>query len=161
MRKSNGTIEVFAVHSPQERSALCERVLRALPDWFGVEESLVKYVRDAAGQQVFAARLDGQEAGFVAIREHTEWAAELCVMGVLPWAHRKGVGRALVEQCEQACRAMGKEYFTVKTLADTHPDEGYAGTRRFYLAMGFTPLEVFPTLWDEANPCLLMAKYLG
>jgi len=56
---------------------------------------------------------------------------------------------------------LGKEFLTVKTLADTHPDEGYAGTRRFYLAMGFKPLEVFPTLWDEANPCLLMVKRLG
>ena len=154
-------IEVLAVDSPAERSALCERVLRALPDWFAIEESLVWYVRDVAGRLLFAARYEGREAGFAAITEHTEWAAELCVMGVLPWAHRKGVGRGLVERCERACRQMGKEYLTVKTLADTHPDEGYAGTRRFYQAMGFRPLEVFPTLWDEANPCLLMVKWLG
>ncbi|MCL2810589.1 MAG: GNAT family N-acetyltransferase [Clostridia bacterium] len=153
-------IEVFAVDSPQERSGLCERVLRALPAWFGIEESLMNYVGDVAGLPFFAARLDEREAGFVAIKEHTRWAAELCVMGVLPWAHRKGVGRALVERCEQACCEMGKEFLTVKTLADTHPDEGYAGTRRFYLAMGFRPLEVFPTLWDEANPCMLMVKII-
>ena len=25
---------------------------------------------------------------------------------------------------------------------------------------GFSPIEVFPTLWGEGNPCLLMAKPL-
>jgi len=29
------------------------------------------------------------------------------------------------------------------------------------LPLGFKEFEVFPTLWDEANPCLLLAKYLG
>ena len=26
-------------------------------------------------------------------------------------------------------------------------------TNRFYLALGFREFEVFPMLWDEANPC--------
>jgi len=151
-------IEVYEVNVPEERSALCERVLRALPDWFGIEEALHGYVSGAARQWLFAARLDGREAGFVALEEHTVCAAELYVMGVYPWAHRQGVGRALIERCVSACRSKGIEYLTVKTLADTHPDEGYANTRRFYLAMGFKPIEVFPTLWNEANPCLLMVK---
>jgi len=151
-------IEIDEVEVPEERSALCERVLRALPDWFGVEEALRGYVEDAARRQLFAARLNGREAGFAALKEHTAWAAELCVMGVLPWAHRQGVGRALIGRCEAACRQKGVEYLTVKTLADTHPDEGYADTRRFYLAMGFKPVEVFPTLWGEDNPCLMMVK---
>jgi len=153
-------IEILEVDAPRERSALCERVLRALPDWFGNEAALRGYVRDAAGRKLFVARLDGREAGFAAIKEQTDCAAELCVMGAMPWAHRKGVGRELVERCAQACREMGKEYLTVKTLADTHPDEGYAGTRNFYLAMGFRPIEIFPTLWGEADPCLLMIKRL-
>lgn len=160
MTESAGVIDVFEVEEAGERSALCERVLRSLPDWFGIEEALLGYVRDAAGQQVFAAQLDDREAGFVALKEQTGCADEVWVMGVFPWAHRRGVGRALIERCEQACLRQGKEYLTVKTLADTHPDPGYAETRRFYLAMGFRPLEVFPDLWGEENPCLLMVKRL-
>ena len=34
----------------------------------------------------------------------------------------------------------------------------YAKTRKFYLKSGFKPLEVFPLLWDESNPCLFMVK---
>ena len=29
----------------------------------------------------------------------------------------------------------------------------YDDTNRFYLSLGFKELEVFPTLWDEWNPC--------
>jgi coenzyme F420-0:L-glutamate ligase/coenzyme F420-1:gamma-L-glutamate ligase len=46
----------------------------------------------------------------------------------------------------------------VKTLAPTRPDENYARTRAFYEAMGFTPLEVFPELWDPRNPALQLVK---
>lgn len=31
--------------------------------------------------------------------------------------------------------------------------EDYDNTNRFYLALGFKEFEVFPTLWDEWNPC--------
>ncbi len=44
------------------------------------------------------------------------------------------------------------EFLQVKTLSAKHPDAGYGRTRQFYLAMGFRPLQEFPTLWGEANP---------
>ena len=31
--------------------------------------------------------------------------------------------------------------------------EDYDNTNRFYISLGFKEFEVFPTLWDEANPC--------
>ena len=31
--------------------------------------------------------------------------------------------------------------------------ESYDATNRFYQALGFKELEVFPTLWDPWNPC--------
>ena len=64
------------------------------------------------------------------------------------------------------CRAerhLGKrgfEYLQVKTLSERHPDLNYARTRAFYSAMGFRPLEEFPELWGEKNPCLQMIKSL-
>ena len=39
-------------------------------------------------------------------------------------------------------------------------EHSLARTHRFYAAEGFVPLEVLPTLWDEENPCLPMAKVL-
>lgn len=36
----------------------------------------------------------------------------------------------------------------------------YAETRAFYRARGYTPLEVFPTLWSPRNPALQLVKVL-
>ena len=33
----------------------CEQILRSLPDWFGIEEALVQYVRDLAGLEAMVA----------------------------------------------------------------------------------------------------------
>jgi hypothetical protein len=33
------------------QSALCEPILRSLPDWFGIEESTAQYIRDIEGMQ--------------------------------------------------------------------------------------------------------------
>ena len=64
-----------------------------------------------------------------------------------------------MQAAESRAKAHGQTFITVKTLADTHPDEGYARTRAFHMKLGFIPLEVLP-LWGEDNPCLLMAKML-
>jgi hypothetical protein len=50
-------------------------------------------------------------------------------------------------------------YLQVKTLGPSQPDEDYQKTLRFYVALGFTPLEEFRSLWPE-NPCLLLVKSL-
>ncbi|MDD2561466.1 MAG: hypothetical protein PHP07_07230 [Eubacteriales bacterium] len=48
----------------------------------------------------------------------------------------------------------------VKTVEAGHYPE-YDRTIAFYEGMGFLRLEVFPTLWDERNPCLVLVKALG
>ncbi len=55
-------------------------------------------------------------------------------------------------------RAMA--YLSVKTLGPSRPDAHYAGTRKFYEAMGFLPIEE-TSLWGESNPCLIMVKHLA
>jgi hypothetical protein len=70
------------------------------------------------------------------------------------------VGRALLAQAQDWLRQEKVEYLQVKTLAPSHPDEDYARTRAFYLAVGFRPLEELTGLWNEENPCLLMIKRL-
>lgn len=73
--------------------------------------------------------------------------------------HRKGVGRALLSAAESAAVADGVRVLSVKTLGPSHPDSGYAATRRFYAAVGFLPVEAIPDLWP-GNPCLVMVKFL-
>jgi hypothetical protein len=53
---------------------------------------------------------------------------------------------------EPRLRRQGLAYLTVKTLAADHPNKDYADTRRFYDAIGFVPVEVFPKLWGPDLP---------
>lgn len=140
------------------QGSVCETILRALPEWFGIEEATAQYIRDVDHLPTFVAWLDGRAVGFMTVKQHFPQSAELYVLGVLPEMHNRGIGRALLARVEAYLREQGVEYLQVKTLSASHPDEGYAKTRVFYEAVGFRPLEEFPTLWDEANPCLLMVK---
>lgn len=141
-----------------EQGAVCGPILRALPEWFGIEEATTQYIRDVDGLPTFLARVAGRVVGFMAVKQHFPQAAELYVLGVLPELHHQGVGRALLAAVEAYLHQQGVEYLQVKTLSAAHPDRGYAQTRAFYEAVGFRPLEEFKTLWDEANPCLVMVK---
>ena len=151
----------FVVRGPLEgQGAACEAVLRALPDWFGIEASIVQYVKDVDRFPAFVA-VDGERTiGLLALARHAPEAAEIHVMGVLPERHRTRVGSALLAAAERWLRTQGVRFLTVKTLSATHPDPGYAATRAFYAATGFVPLLELPDLWDPGDPCLIMLKTL-
>jgi hypothetical protein len=55
----------------------------------------------------------------------------------------------------------GVRFLQVKTVAASSPSMEYAETRKFYERRGFTPIEVFPTLWDPHNPALQYIKVLN
>jgi GNAT superfamily N-acetyltransferase len=86
--------------------------------------------------------------------------AEIYVMGVKrPW-HRHGIGRALIEAVVELAIPQGVRFLTVKTLSPSNDDPNYARTRLFYEAVGFLPIEEFPTLWGPENPCIFMLRPL-
>lgn len=143
------------------QASVCAPILHSLPAWFGIEEATAQYIEDTDRLPTWLAWAEDEVVGFLTIRQHSDYAAEVHVMGIRPEMHRKGVGQALVQTVEAALRGSGTEYLQVKTLSPSHPDENYAKTRRFYLAMGFRPLEEFPDLWGEPNPCLQMVKWIG
>lgn len=146
---------------PNTRPKACEDVLRALPQWFGLEPSLLEYV-EAIGKlpTILAVDEDEQVVGFLTLERHFPTAAEIHVMAIHPERHRQGLGRRLVSRAEQTLRGQGVRFLQVKTLSATSPDLYYARTREFYLSQGFTPLEEMSTLWSEHNPCLVCIKHL-
>ena len=154
-------IDIKEISSPEDKSSICNNILRALPDWFGIESSIVDYVEQVKAMPFYAAFNENKIIGFVALKIHNRYTSEICVMGVLQEYHRKGVGRMLVESCEKHCKNNSTEFLTVKTLDESRECEDYRKTRLFYESMGFRPLEVFPLLWDEDNPCLFLAKSVG
>lgn len=46
----------------------------------------------------------------------------------------------------------GYSFLQVKTVQMGRYAD-YDDTNKFYISLGFKEFEVFPTLWDEANPC--------
>ena len=142
------------------KAPLCEPILRSLPDWFGIEEAIVHYSAEIDRLPTFLAWDVEGVHGFLSLRQHTPFSAELYVMAVRQSMHRKGLGRALVDQAQEWLEGQGVEYLQVKTLGPSHGDPNYARTRAFYLAVGFRPLEEFRQLWNEQNPCLVMVKRL-
>lgn len=141
------------------QASVCEPILRLLPEWFGIEEAILHYVHEIDTLPTFLARNQQQVVGFLSVKQHNEFAAEIYVMAVHPQFHRQGIGGQLVEVAEEVLREQSIEFLQVKTLGTSRPHPHYAKTREFYRSLGFKPLEEFLEFW-EGNPCLLMVKTL-
>ena len=149
----------FTIEGPRlGESSDCERILRVLPDWFGLEAALQSYAATIPTLPIFLAKVDDKIIGFLSLKQHNPYSAEIYVMGILPAFHHGGIGRALMENAERYAKTEQTEYLQVKTLGPSNDDVNYARTRAFYSAMGFRPLEEFTQIWDEYNPCLVMVK---
>ena len=144
------------------------RLLRSLPDWFGIESSIVDYVAKARELPTYlawpangspAGGRQHQPVGVLLAARHFPESAEIYLMAVEPSLHRQGIGRALAGALEAELIADGVQLLQVKTLGPSYPDAGYDKTRQFYARMGFRPLEEIHGLWP-GNPCLIMVKAL-
>ena len=135
-----------------EKEKIARMILTALPEWFEIPETRDEYIRNSREQPFLAAMADGKAVGFACLKETGKDTAELCVMGVLKAYHRQGYGRALVTAVKDTAARMGYSFLQVKTVKKGMYPE-YDATNDFYISCGFKEFEVFPTLWDEANPC--------
>lgn len=141
-------------------ASLCEPILRELKAWFGIESSIQEYLRNIPLLDTFV-EYDGQgaPAGFLTVKQHFTESAEIYAMGVRN--RRQGLGRRLLQRAEEHLVGRGVRVLQVKTLAADVDYPPYEETRAFYRACGFLPIEVFRTLWDEKNPCLVLVKFLA
>ena len=151
---------VRQVTRPDEKAAVARQILEGLTDWFGIPETREQYIADSREQMCFAA-WDGQRpVGFLCLKETGKATAEIAVMGVQRDYHRRGVGRALFHAAREAAQAGGYAFLQVKTVQmGRYPD--YDETNLFYQSLGFQEFEVFPTLWDEQNPCQVYVMALS
>ncbi|MCI0331472.1 MAG: GNAT family N-acetyltransferase [candidate division Zixibacteria bacterium] len=140
-------------------ASACERIMRSLPEWFGIEEAIIAYARAAEKMETYIAEAAGNPIGFVTMNQRSPVAAEIHAMAVRREYHGRGVGRGLVEHVEKLLIGRSIEYLQVKTLGPSRLDDNYERTRGFYRRLGFQPLEE-NNLWGEVNPCLIMVKHL-
>jgi GNAT superfamily N-acetyltransferase len=137
-----------------------ERILRTLPDWFGVEDALRIYASATARLPTFIGRLEGRIVAFLSLARHFDSSWEIDCIAVEEGFRGRGLGAAMLQKAERWLVTRGATFLQVKTIADTHPSRAYIETRNFYQKVGFAPLEVFPNLWHAKHPCLLMIKSL-
>ncbi len=155
-------MQIRLLPDPKARSQVCEKILRALPKWFGIESAILDYVKDVQSMETWIVTDDQDTAiGFLSINKHNEFTVEIHVMGILSEYHGRNIGSSLIQNAEKKLASENFKYLTVKTLSESRPNAEYDRTRRFYLRYGFLPVEEFKTLWGEANPCLLLIKNIA
>lgn len=143
---------ITEITEEKRKKEIARAVLEALSEWFGLPESTEKYIEESANQRFFAA-FDGEKpVGFICIKKTGDATAEIAVMGVLKEYHRRGIGRKLFEKAKESASKSGFEFMQVKTVQQGRYSE-YDATNEFYKSLGFREFELFPTLWDEWNPC--------
>ena len=150
---------VTEIKDKAKKKEISRNILGALTEWFEVEESREQYIAESEDRVFFAAEENGEYVGFLCLKETGNATVELAVMGVLKGHHREGIGRKLVEKAKEAARASGYSFMQVKTVQMGKYEE-YDRTNLFYISCGFREFEVFPDLWDEANPCQIYVMSL-
>ncbi len=146
----------------EDKACIANEILADLPEWFGIPSATAAYVSEAERLPMLACLAsDGAPIGFLSLKRTSPYAADVHVLGVKRAWHRKGVGRSLISAAKERAIEEGALFLTVKTLSPSKRNQDYATTRIFYDSVGFLPLEEFPTLWGENNPCLVMIQCLG
>ncbi|MBP3701901.1 MAG: GNAT family N-acetyltransferase [Lachnospiraceae bacterium] len=152
-------MEIKQVHNNFEKIDITRRILESLPDWFGIPEAREEYIADSQGKTFFCALEEERPIGFLYLKETGKDTVELAVMGVLREYHRRGIGRKLFEEAKREASRQGYSFVQVKTV-QMGRYSNYDDTNKFYLSLGFKEFEVFPTLWDEWNPCQIYVMAL-
>lgn len=146
-----------------EKEAVTRFILEALKDWFEIPSAVERYISDSKNQIMLAAKKNGKPVGFLCLKETGKDTVEVAVMGVLKDYHRQGIGRSLIYTSKKAAAEKGYSFMQVKTVQMGKYEE-YDKTNLFYRSVGFKEFEIFPTLWDESNPCqvyVMSLKYGG
>ena len=136
-------ITVEPIDDAAAKSSLCAEITAQLPMWFGRPETNARYISDIVDRDVFAVTLDGRIHGLIALEYHFGVTCNIWWLGVSPAAHRRGLGRALIERAAEHARARGCRRLAVETMSPRAHSPEYDLTRRFYEAVGFVPFVEF------------------
>lgn len=152
-------MKITEIINDLDKQNISRSILEALPDWFGIPEAREEYIQDSIGKNFFCAYDNEKPVGFLYLKETGKDTVELAVMGVLQEYHRHGIGRALFQSAKKVSSEKGYSFIQVKTV-QMGKYEDYDKTNLFYISLGFKEFEVFPTLWDEWNPCQIYVMAL-
>lgn len=152
-------INVLQIKDNKEKQLITRNILEALPEWFATEKAREEYIRNSIENKFFCAYDKNTPTGFIYLKQTGADTVEIAVMGVLKDYHRKSIGKMLFEEAKEIAVKEGYSFIQVKTV-QMGIYEDYDRTSHFYKSLGFKEFEVFPTLWDESNPCQIYVMAL-
>lgn len=152
-------MQIEKITDSREQTRITREILEALPEWFGIPEAREAYIRESAGTPYVCAVQSNQPVGFLYLKQTGKDTMEIAAMGVRKEAQHTGIGTALLEAAKTMAREQRCSFLQVKTV-QMGKYEVYDRTNRFYQSVGFREFEVFPTLWDEGNPCQIYVMAL-
>ena len=142
-------ISVEPISDSAVKASLCAEITAELPMWFGRPEANAHYIRNIVDRHVLAGGIDGRICGLIALEDHFAVTCNVWWLGVSPSAHRRGIGRALIERAAEQARARGCRRLAVETMSPRANSPEYDLTRLFYQAVGFVPfIELEPEPGD-------------
>ena len=151
-------MRIIEIKESKDKQEIAKKVLRDLPEWFGIEESTKEYIENVVKYTFIAAYIDNEVVGFYSLRHENKDTLDMYVLGVLKKYHNKGVGTKLQEYVNDYAKVKKYKYMMVITLAEKANNYEYALTRRFYLKMGFKDFYQNDKIFDSCNPAQILIK---
>jgi|SRR5699024_4810762 len=151
-------VRIEKIIDRQMKEDISKEILLDLPEWFGLPDSTDTYIKEAKERPFWVAKNKEVLLGFITLNETSVDCAEVHCMGVKKEYQGQAVGSLLMRTLEKFATKK-YDYLQVKTVDEGHYKE-YDQTISFYKKMGFKKMEVFPNLWDDWNPCLILIKKL-
>ena len=136
-----------------------DAIAKSSHDYF--ETGFEQLIKDVRSHILYGAFIGEKMVGFITYKIVSEGVVEISWLAVAPECRQKGIGTKLVTDTLKNLKTK-YQMCEVKTLAETHPDLGYAKTRNFYKKLGFVSLEIidpYPA-WGKNNPCQIFVKAL-
>lgn len=126
--------------SPDSAETLCRKIIKDLPEYFGIPDANEHYALGVKIRTNFAAKINKDYIGLISIDFPYQNNSNIYWMGVLSNSQGQGVGHRLIEESCKFAKDHGATTMTVETLAPFESDENYLKTYRFYQSLGFSPL---------------------
>lgn len=124
-----------------------------------LEESAQRWLAQAESSSRWVVA-EGEEGvvgvAFFEPREATDRVWYLTMIVVHPKLQGAGIGRRLLEHCEEALRGERQRLL----LVETSSTDKYSGTRRFYARLGFDEVACIPDYFEEGDGMVLFWKKL-
>jgi D-alanine-D-alanine ligase len=126
-----------------------------------VDELWTEYLAEGSersGYYFLVERDEKQVVGYVCFgpRSLTSGTFDLYWIAVDPSTRRGGIGRRLLDACEQAIRNLGGRLIVLETSGLPN----YEPTRKFYLATGYSLEATLKDFYHEGDDLVIFTKHL-